>query len=129
MKSPKITAKKVLVVEDEPSIRGICQRVLSGKGFEVDLADNGKSAQALINQKEYDFFLVDIRTPAMNGIEFYMWLKSVKPHLAQRVIFTTGDLMRDDIRSFLEKTRRPYLPKPFTPGELLAAVNKAVEAT
>jgi len=128
MKSPKITAKKVLVVEDEPSIRGICQRVLSGKGFEVDLADNGKSAQALINQKEYDFFLVDIRTPAMNGIEFYQWLKSTKPSLTRRVIFTTGDMMHDDIEAFLKQTGRPYLPKPFTPNELLTIVNKAWEA-
>ena len=128
MKIPKIAAKNVLVVEDEPSIRIICRRVLAGKGFEVDLADNGKEAQELIKKKDYALALVDIRTPTMNGIELYTWLNSVKPRVAERVIFTTGDIMREDIRVFLEHAGRPYLVKPFTPTELLTTINKAWEA-
>lgn len=128
MESPNISAGKILVIEDEPMLRIMCRRVLTGKGFEVDLADNGKPAQQLIAQKEYDLCLVDIRTPAMNGIEFYMWLKSTKPHLAQTVIFTTGDVMHDDIHYFLEQSGRPYLAKPFTPNELLTVIDKALEA-
>ena len=128
MKAPESTAKKVLVVEDEPSISTLCQRVLSGEGFEVDVAVNGKVAQDMINRKQYDLCLIDMRTPAMSGMELYQWLKPEKPELVQGVIFTTGDVMREDIRGFLEQAGRPFLPKPFTPDEILIVIKETLKA-
>jgi len=128
MKTPESTAKKVLVVEDEPSISNLCQRVLSGEGFEVDVAVNGKVAQNMINMKQYDLCLIDMRTPAMSGMELYLWLKPEKPELVQGVIFTTGDVMREDIRDFLEQAGRSFLPKPFTPDELIIVIKQALKA-
>jgi len=112
--------KKILVVEDEPSISSVFQRVLVSEGFEVEIAVNGKVAQGMIADNQYDLCLIDIRTPAMNGKELYQWLKEKYPQLASRVIFTTGDVMGSDTQSFLEQTARPFLPKPFTPDELKA---------
>lgn len=128
MKTPESTAKKVLVVEDEPSISNLCQRVLSGEGFEVDVAVNGKVAQNMINMKQYDLCLIDMRTPAMSGMELYLWLKPEKPELVQGVIFTTGDVMREDIRDFLEQAGRSFLIKPFTPDELIIVIKQALKA-
>jgi len=124
MKEPA-GAKRILVVEDELAISDICRRVLTSEGFEVDIAVNGKVAQdMIIGEKQYDLCLIDIRTPTMNGKDLYQWLKEKHPQLASGVIFTTGDVMGGDTQNFLEQASRPFLPKPFTPGELKAIMRE-----
>ena len=121
--------KKILVVEDEPAISDVCRRVLTSEGVEVDIAVNGKVAQDMIAGKQYDFCLIDIRTPIMGGEELYVWLLQEHSQLAKRVIFTTGDVMGGDTQHFLEQADRPFLPKPFTPNELKAIMSKALKET
>ena len=118
--------KRILVVEDEPAISDICWRVLTSEGFEVDIAVNGKVAQDFIEEKQYDYCLIDIRTPEMNGGELYHWLQEKHPQLAGGVIFTTGDVMAGDTQSILEQAGRPVLPKPFAPNELRAIVRETL---
>jgi len=118
MQNLSADVKRILVVEDEPAIGEVCRRVLVSEGFEADIAVNGKVAQDMIEKRRYESCLIDIRTPAMNGKELYQWLKEEHPQLASRVIFTTGDVMSEDTRSFLVQAARPFLPKPFTPDEL-----------
>ncbi|MFC1937493.1 response regulator [Chloroflexota bacterium] len=127
MKTPDGVAKRILVVEDEPAIGQACRRVLIGEGFEVDIALNGSIAQDMVAEKRYDLCLIDIRTPTMNGKDFYRWLKERYPELAGRVIFTTGDVMNGGIQGFLEQAARPFLPKPFTPAELRTVVREAAK--
>ncbi|HEY82645.1 MAG TPA: response regulator [Dehalococcoidia bacterium] len=52
--------KRILVVEDEPTISELCQRVLASKGFEVDIAANGKIAQDMVEKLDYKLLLIDI---------------------------------------------------------------------
>lgn len=115
----------VLVVEDEPSISNVCQRVLIAEGFEVEIAQNGKIAQEMIDVRHYDLCLIDIRTPVMSGKELYTWMLEQHPLLAQRVIFTTGDIMAGDMPAFLERSAMPFLPKPFAPHELRTIIKNA----
>ena len=124
MKRQDTGTKRILVVEDEPAICDVCWRVLTNEGFDVEIAVNGKVAQDMIRNKQYDLCLIDIRTPKMNGRELYQWLKEKHPQLAGGVMFTTGDVMGGDIQSFLEHAARPFLPKPFTPDELRAIVRE-----
>lgn len=109
--------RKVLVVEDEPAIAKVCVRILAAEGFDVETATNGQIALNRLSTDMYDFCLVDIRTPEMNGVELYKRLKDDCPEMANRVIFSTGDMISDDIRAFLKGTGRPFLAKPFTPDE------------
>ncbi len=127
MKNIGAGARRILVVEDEPAICDLCQRVLTGEGFEMDIAVNGKVAQDMLEEKRYDLCLVDIKLPTMNGKELYQWLKEKHPQVANGVIFTTGDVMGGDTQSFLEQTGRPFLPKPFTPDELKAIVTETLK--
>ena len=127
MKSPDSSVKTILVVEDEPAIGGLCLRVLPGEGYKVDVAVNGRVAQDMIDEEQYDFCLIDMRTPKMNGPELYQWLKEKYPQVANRVIFTTGDTMGGDTKNFLEQAARPFLPKPFTPVEPRAKVREALK--
>ena len=127
MKKSSAGVKRILVVEDEPAISQICQRVLGGEGFEVDSAINGRAAQEMLGKKDYDLALIDLRTPIMNGKELYCWIMEKHPRLVNGVIFTTGDLLGGDTNSFLEQTERLLLPKPFTPQELKAVVREALK--
>lgn len=119
---------RALVIEDEPVIARVCQRVLTAEGFEVEIAVNGMVAKDMLDRKQYHLFLSDIRTPEMNGIEFYWYLKEEYPELADRVVFTTGDVLSDEVKAFV--TKEPdvsLIPKPFAPDELRVVVRETME--
>jgi len=127
MKQPKGGSKRILVVEDEPSICQVCLRTLTAEGFDVDIAVNGAIAVEMLGETDYDLCLVDIRTPVMNGKELYQHILDKHPDFTGKVIFTTGDVLDEKLTSLLNGSKRPYLPKPFTPDELRAIVKEALE--
>ncbi len=127
MKHSKASRKRILIVEDEPAICQVCLRTLTGEGFDVDVAANGAVAQDMLGKKEYDLCLIDIRTPIMNGRELYQHIKEEHPELANKVIFTTGDILDNKVELLLREANRPFLPKPFTPDELTAIVRQALK--
>ena len=128
MKTHESDVKRILLVEDEPAICALCQRVLPGEGFEVYIAANGKIAQDMIEKQEYQLFLIDIRMPVMTGKELYQWLEEKHPLLISKVIFTTGSVISGDTQLFMKQTGRPYLPKPFTATELTSIVKETLKA-
>jgi CheY-like chemotaxis protein len=118
--------RRILVVEDEPTISQVCRRVLTGDGFEVDTAADGRMAQGMLREGNYALILMDIRMPVMDGREFYQVLGLQYPELVDRVIFATGDVIANDTREFLSQSGRPVLTKPFTPDELKAIVRETL---
>jgi len=126
MSSPSIVKGKILSVEDEPSIRQVCQRALTSQGYQVDFAGNGVAAESMLMKGDYDLLLVDIKTPVMDGKQLYRYIEDRYPELANRVIFTTGDVISNDTQSFLKQTGRPFLLKPFSPDELRALVRESL---
>lgn len=127
MKQPKGESKRILVVEDEPAICQVCLRTLTAEGYDVDIAVNGAIAEKMLGETDYDLCLVDIRTPVMNGNELYQQILDKHPDFAGKVIFTTGDVLDEKLTSLLNGSKRPYLPKPFTPDELRSIVKEALE--
>jgi CheY-like chemotaxis protein len=127
MEQPKGGAKKILVVEDEPAICQVCLRTLTAEGYEVDIAVNGAIAQDMLAEKDYDLCLIDLRTPIMNGKELYQHILDEHPGFTGKIIFTTGDVLDEKLASLLNGSKRPYLPKPFTPEELRSIVKEALE--
>jgi len=126
MKTPDSTVKRILIVDDEPVIRELCQRVLTEEGFEVDVASNWRIAMAMISEQEYDLYLFDIKMPIMDGKELYEWLQEAYPSSASRVIFTTGSAIGKDTQNFLQRSGRQVLAKPFTPDELRTTLREAL---
>jgi len=124
MSATSSAKRSILVVEDEPSITNVCQRVLGSEGFEVDIASNGKEAQDMIQERRYDYFLFDIKMPILDGKALYYWLKDKYPQLAERVMFMTGESMGVETQSFLRETGAAFLIKPFTPSELKAKLRE-----
>ena len=80
----------------------------------------------MIEEKQYDIYIIDIKLPKLDGRELYKWLEDKHPQVIDGVIFTTGDVMKGDTQGFIERTGRLYLPKPFTPEELKAIVRQIV---
>jgi DNA-binding response OmpR family regulator len=105
----------------------MCQRVLTREGFEVEIAINGRLAQDMIEKKQYDLYLIDMRTPEMNGTELYQWLQKKYPRVTNQVIFTTGGVIDEKAMPFIKQSGRPFLPKPFTPDELTAIVKESLK--
>ncbi len=126
MKGSGTGAKRILVVEDEPAVGEVCNRILTSEGFEVDIAVNSAVAQDMLRGKNYDLCLIDIMTPVMNGKQLYQYISERYPKLANRVIFTTGDVIGGDTMTFIEQTGRPCLHKPFTPDELKTIVRETL---
>jgi two-component system NtrC family sensor kinase len=118
--------KRILVIEDEPTVGLLCRRVLSVNGFEVDVVTNGIDAKKVTGDKDYALCISDVRLPGMTGIELYEHWKATKNPIAERLVFITGDTMNNYIRDFLKETDRPSVMKPFEPEELVEAVRKVL---
>lgn len=106
MKHSSTSRKRILIVEDEPAIRQVCQRVLIDEGFDVDIAANGLLAQDMLSKKEYDLCLINIRTPIINGRELYQHMKEKHPELTNKVIFTTGATLNNKLDAFFREAGR-----------------------
>jgi len=104
---------RVLVVDDEASVRVSLQRYLAGRGHHVETTASGEDALVRLRDAKYDAVIVDMRMPDLSGEQLYERLRSGDPGHAERVIFTTGDLVNEQMKRFLDGTGRPCVPKPF----------------
>jgi len=110
---------RVLLLEDEPVICNIITRALATSGLGVDVAQNGLIAKEKIDAaNKYDLFILDIRTPIINGIQLYEYLEQKHPELTDKVMFTTGDSLNAATKKFLNRVNRPFLFKPYTPEQI-----------
>jgi two-component system NtrC family sensor kinase len=116
--------RRVLVVDDEDTIREFLEEILLARGHQVATAANGMLALARIRAGHYDAVITDLRMPAMNGRELYEALVREYPALARRVIFATGDLVARQTTEFLHSTGNPFLEKPFSVRSLVEALRR-----
>ena len=115
-KVEKLITKKgrILVVDDEPGVRALLEKVLTQSGHSVDTIDDAsKALDKLDAGVSYDVILTDARMPGMSGIEMYSRIIEKTPEMKNRIIFITGDVMGADIKVFLTQNNLPYLAKPF----------------
>ncbi|HEY3176553.1 MAG TPA: ATP-binding protein [Candidatus Polarisedimenticolia bacterium] len=106
-------SKNILVVDDELAIIDILYQVLKMDGHRVDTALNGAVALRKIEREHYDLIISDLKMPGMSGQELYERVREKDLDLARRIIFSTGDVVSIDTRTFLEKSGNSYLQKPF----------------
>jgi len=103
----------VLVIDDEASVRVSLQRYLAAKGHQVETTASGEDGLLRLKASKYDAVILDMRMPDLSGEQLYERLRSNDPSHAERVIFTTGDLVNEQMRRFLDGTGRPCVAKPF----------------
>ena len=116
----------ILVVDDERGIREGCRRILAAEGFSVDVAANGKEGWDLVRaRKSYDLLLVDLMMPVMSGLELMDEVSRFDPEIIMIVI--TGFATIETAVEAMKHGAYDYVPKPFTPDQLLAVVNRGLE--
>jgi len=112
---------RVLVVDDELSLRRTLGDVLRGLGQQVDEAATGREALARLDRATYDLIALDLRLPDMHGRDVWDRVLERSRESASRVIFMTGETMSVEAEEFLTETGRPVLRKPFTIDEIQEA--------
>jgi two-component system NtrC family sensor kinase len=110
--------RTALIVDDEPEVGNLLAEMLTGQLFRCEVVVTGEAARALLEQRDYDAILCDVRMPDLDGPALFDWLSRHKPHLCERTAFVTGDTLGAAASAFLARAGRPTLEKPFVPAEL-----------
>jgi CheY-like chemotaxis protein len=123
---PSGARTKVLVIDDEPLIRSLVSKLLSGR-YQVSAVDGVRAGLAALNQSpDYDLILCDLMMPGESGMDFFGVVRRLYPQLVTRVAFITGGAVTPDTSKFLETAARPVLNKPFTFESLLSFVENSI---
>jgi DNA-binding NtrC family response regulator len=114
---------RVLVVDDELSICKACEKILSRHGIEMKGVLSGRQAIALLDQEPFDIVFTDLKMTEIGGMELLQVLRSRHPEIVPVVI--TGYSTIASVVETMKLGAFDYLPKPFTPEELIAILDKA----
>jgi CheY-like chemotaxis protein len=119
--------KKVLVIEDDESIRRSVGMMLRISGFEAFYAENGSVGLQLVQQSKPDVVICDIAMPVMDGYKFIEELRKIgDPSAKIPVIFLTAKASEEDILKGKSLGVNAYLTKPIWPADLLKAVQEQI---
>ena len=120
---------RVLVVDDEPSVRTIVRMILEKAGYDVLEAENGETAIEVLNSGEnrlvLDVVICDIRMPKINGVQAIEYFQREYPHVPVIVLTAYPETMM--AVSFLRSGVADYLIKPVDAQKLRDTVAKAME--
>lgn len=118
------SVKKILVIDDEPSVRTIIKLVLERGGYHVEVAENGRVGVELFKKDTFDFVITDIIMPDEDGIKTIINIKEINPDVPIMAMSGGGRRGNTD---FLEAARQigacETLEKPFEPMSILEKVN------
>ena len=117
---------KVLIVDDDESIREGCAQTLEQAKFRVAMAADGQEALERAAGESFDVALLDLMMPGLPGMEVLRRLRAESPHLM--VIIITGYATIESAVEAIKHGAYNYLPKPFTPEALTAIVARAAAA-
>ena len=119
-----MTKKKVLIIDDEQIVLNSVNKILSHGEYEVETTLSGRQGLEWALSKSYDIVLTDVRMPDMGGMLILRDIKKAKPSLP--VIILTGYANVQTAMQAMKLGAAEYIEKPFTPDQLLKAVNTAV---
>ncbi|HEU4436930.1 MAG TPA: response regulator [candidate division Zixibacteria bacterium] len=117
--------KSVLVVDDELLIRDLLYDFFLEKGYKVSVADSGAGALEKLGKQNFDVLLVDLKMPAMDGIEFIKEVRKKK--IETPVVIITGFPSLETALEALRARVCDYIIKPFNINQLFATVRRAAD--
>jgi len=120
---------KILVIEDEETVRENILELLDAEGFEALSAENGRIGLDLAQQQLPDLILCDVRMPELDGYGVLTALRSEAETATIPFMFLTAKAAKTDLSYGLELGANAYITKPFTLTELLEAIAAQIEKT
>lgn len=117
---------RILVVDDEESIREFLEIMLKKEGFDVSLAEDGAVAKDMILKKSYDMVISDLQMPNMNGIELLKFVKDSAPDTVFMMITAFGTT--ETAVEAMKMGAYDYITKPFKIDEVRLNINNALKS-
>jgi DNA-binding response OmpR family regulator len=115
---------RILVVDDDISIRQFNAEVLLHSGYQVDAAADGAAAWEILKTDSYDLLITDHQMPTLTGVELLKKLRAAR--MALPAILITGTIPTEELNRHPRLQIEATLLKPFTPDELLGTVKKVL---
>ena len=120
----RVKPRTILVIDDEPEIAEMLSDILRRDGHQTTVVHSGNAALEHLATQTYDLVLSDLHMPDCNGIDLYRHLQESCPHILERLVFITGDVLGSTAQGFLAETGAPYLEKPIIPRDLQRLVQR-----
>ena len=116
--------KRILIVDDEPSLRKVLRAHLGRAGYEVEAAEDGHAAVRSLEDEPFDLVVSDLRMPGMDGMELLGWCRSRYPGLPVVLITAHGTV--DSAVEAIKLGAYDYITKPFDQEELRTIIQRAL---
>ena len=112
----------VLLVEDDLQLAKIVKKILESKDFIVTMVTDGAEALEYIKHRDYDFYLIDINIPSVNGLELVKYIKELNKE--GKIIMITASVEEYNFKKAYEYGCDDYIKKPFHATELEVRINR-----
>ena len=116
---------RILVVDDEESIRDLLRLVLTGQGYSVVTANSGEEAIEYLDARRFDLVITDLVMPGVNGVEVLRAAKRIDPNYPVMVI--TGYPSVETVTKLVRLGAEDYVTKPFNIDVVRVTVAKLLE--
>ncbi len=123
---PDEKIRKVLIVDDEESVRDLLTVILENQQFKIETADTGEEGFAKASTSSYDLVVTDLKMPGLGGSELYDKLHERLAKDTPQFLFMTGDVLGNETQQLLDRTNATCILKPFDINEARAAIHQAV---
>ncbi|HKL48844.1 MAG TPA: sigma-54 dependent transcriptional regulator, partial [Desulfuromonadales bacterium] len=122
-----MSIRRILVADDEESIRWVLSKALAKQGFSVDLAEDGDTALEMFLHNTYDMAILDIKMPGISGLDLLARFREENPEVLI-IIMTAESSMKNAVEA-MKRGAYDYLAKPFDLNDLEGIIIKAQKAS
>jgi formate/nitrite transporter len=119
-----VETRTMLVIDDEAIVRESCRRIFSEHGFDVTTSASARDALQQVSTTRFDVILCDWKMPEMDGVDVVEVLDKRSPDTA--IIMISGYPSLERATDVMKRGAMDYVPKPFTPEEIVGAVTRAM---
>jgi len=121
-----VTGQRALVADDEEPVRRLLRRLLTRRGFSVDLANDGQMAAKLLEGSQYDLVMCDVKMPNGGGLALYDSIRQRKREVLDRFVFISGDILNPQLHCLSDSSQVPLLSKPFDAAKLDTVLDQII---
>ena len=114
---------KILIIDDERSIRNSLKEILADEGYDVDVAENGQQGCEMVEKEKYDVIFCDIKMPVMDGVETLAKLNSMG--IDSAVVMISGHADVDTAVDCIKKGAFDFIQKPLDLNRILITIKNA----